>query len=104
MPVQIGNVVKNSVGEEVFFNEPHKPFHFPLGKRMTWLAELCFKANGFHEGFVILLPHRAPFQVAMENDAFHVVGKNESGDPHVLEGMDHTDEYAGKFEISTDDR
>ena len=50
------------------------------------------KTNGFHEGLVILLPYRASFQVTMENDAFHVVGKNEPGDPHVLEGMDHTDE------------
>ena len=59
---------------------------------MPWLAEFCFKTNGFHEGLVILLPYRVSFQVTMENDAFHVVGENEPGDPYVLEGMDHTDE------------
>ena len=91
LPVQVSNVVENAVNKEILFHEPHEPFHLAFGKRMAGLAELCLETNGFHEGFIILLPHWMPLQIAVQNYTFHVVGQNKPGNTHILKGVDHAD-------------
>ena len=92
LPVEICYVVEYPVNEEILFHKTDKPLHFPFGKRMARLTELCVETHHAHKRFVILLPNGMSLQVAVEDNALHVVCQHVFGNAHVLESVDHPNE------------
>ena len=50
------------------------------------------ETHGSHKGFIILLPDRIPFEIPVEDHAFHIVSQNVFGNAHIGKTMDHSDE------------
>ena len=57
---------------------------------MTWLTQLCIKADISHEQFVVLLPDRVSLIVTFYNNTLHVIGKDKFRYTHIQKGMYHT--------------
>lgn len=99
LPVQVGYMVEYSAGKEIVFHKPHQALYLTFGKGMAGFAELCLKTKSLHEGLVVLLPDRMALQIPVQHDAFHIVSQDEFGHPHVLKGMDHSNEQVFLFGV-----
>ena len=85
-------MVEYPASEKVVFHKSHQALYLAFGEGMAGFAELCLKAEGFHEGLIVLLPDRMAFHVPVQHDAFHIVSQDNFGHSHVLKGMDHPNE------------
>src|SRR5699024_978423 len=90
--VQVSNIVEYPDSEKVVFHKSHQALYLVFGKGIPGVAELCLKAEGFHESLVVLLPDRMAIQIPVQHDAFHIVSQDNFGHAHVLKGMNHSNE------------
>lgn len=92
LPVQIREIVEHAINQKVFLDEADQALDLPFGKRMAGLTQLRFEAHGTNERFIIRLPNGIPVQIAVQNNALHVVRQNIFRYAHPLERMNHPDE------------
>ena len=97
--VEIRDTAKSHSCQEIRFHEQYQPFNGALGKRVTGLAQPCFKANSRHKISILIIPERASFTVPPGSYALHVVCKDVLWYAHLLEGMEHSDEEVLLFRI-----
>lgn len=92
-------MVEYPASQKVIFYKSHQALYLAFGKGMAGFAELCLKTKSLHEGLVVLLPYRMALQIPVQHDAFHIVSQDKSGHPHVLKGMDHSNEQVFLFGV-----
>jgi hypothetical protein len=99
LPVQVSEIQKCPACEKVVFDESDETLDFPLGERMTRLAQFRLESDSVHEGFIIRLPHGISFKVSSNDNTFHVVRQDVLWDSHEGECMEHPDEQVLLFGV-----
>ena len=80
LPIQVCDVAEHAVNKEIILNKTDKPLNLALGKRVSGLAELRFKADRLHKVLVVFLPDGMPIHIPSQDNAFHVICQNKSRD------------------------
>ena len=80
LPIQVCDVAEHVVNKESILNKTDKPLNLALGKRVSGLAELRFKADRLHKVLVVFLPDGMPIHIPSQDNTFHVICQNKSRD------------------------
>ncbi len=69
LPIQVCDV-EHAVNKEIILNKTDKPLNLALGKRVSGLAELRFKADRLHKVLVVFLPDGMPIHSRRKTTLF----------------------------------